>query len=107
MSYGIWKRRGKDWSSFEIDGCDDWRWGRMPERKQETLQAKASKLGLYQPRWHDPSFVVWFVGQRDRGRSVREVNTRSDHALWIAFEDESALQSALNAHGYANPDHLL
>ena len=64
--------------------------------------ASKGKLGLYQPRRQDPSFVVWFVGQRDKGRSVKEVDTRSDHALWIGYRNESALQSAINAHGYAN-----
>jgi hypothetical protein len=102
MSYGIWKKRGKDWSSFEIDGCDDWRWERMPEWKQKMLQKKAADLGLHRARWEDPNFVVWFIGQHDRCRTVREVATNSCHALWIGFRNEAALQAALTANGYRN-----
>jgi hypothetical protein len=104
MSYGIWKKRGKDWSTFEIDGCDDWRWRKMPESRQRYLQKRARELGLRSPSWEDPSFVVWFIGQCDRGRNVGQVHTQSDHALWIGFRNEAALQAALAAHGYRNLD---
>ncbi|MGA0336713.1 MAG: hypothetical protein ACO3LD_10705 [Luminiphilus sp.] len=108
MSYGIWRKRGKDWASFELDGCDSWRWRKIPETKRRKIQSKALKLGVLWPESHDPSFVVWFVGQRDKWRTVREVNTRGDHRLWISHENESALAAALNALGYAsiNGDRL-
>ena len=102
MSYGVWKKRGKDWSSFEIDGCDEWRWDRMPEFRRRILQKKALELGLSRPSWEDPNFVVWFIGQHDRNRKVVEVATNSDHALWIGYRNEAALQAALAANGYRN-----
>ncbi len=100
MSYGIWKKRGKGWSSFELDGCDDWKWQRMPEARRNYLLRKAREAGLNGASYHDPAFVVWYVGQRDRGRVVVGVDTKSDHALWIAYADDQARAAAAAANGY-------
>lgn len=100
MSYGVWKKRGKDWSSFEIDGCDDWRWERMPEGRRNHLRKRAREEGMGHPEWLDPSYVVWYVGQKDRGRTVVSVNTMGDHNLYIAFRGEEAKEKALRANGY-------
>jgi hypothetical protein len=102
MSYGIWRKRGKDWSSFELDGCDEWRWRKMPEFRARILEKQARELGLRCPTWEDPNFVVWFIGQHKRGREVRQVETLSDHRLWVGYRGEASLQSALAAHGYRN-----
>lgn len=102
MSYGVWKKRGKNWSSFELDGCDSWRWKRMPEFRVRILESQARKAGLcrFSVRDLDPSYVVWHLGQLDRCRYVVEVNTRSCHALWIAFTDEASKAAALKANGF-------
>jgi hypothetical protein len=105
MSYGIWKKRGKNWSSFELDGCDSWRWDKMPEFKQRILQKKAREAGIggyWGARDMDPSYVIWHLGQLDRGRIVEEVNTRSCHALWISYRNDEAKAAALLANRFVN-----
>ncbi len=102
MSYGVWKKRGKGWSSFEIDGCDDWRWDRIPESRRKHLRKRAMKEGMNFPLGLDPSYVVWYIGQIDRGRTVVSVNTMSDHCLYIAFRGEEEKEKALRANGSLN-----
>lgn len=103
MSYGVWKKRGKGWSSFEIDGCDDWRWDQMPESRSRHLKKRARRIGL-DADWSDPSYVVWHLGQHVRGRRVEQVRTNSDHALYISYADEDSKEKALRANGYLTVD---
>lgn len=103
MSYGVWKKRGKNWSSFELDGCDSWRWDKMPEFRRRILQKKAWEAGLGSyggVRDLDPAYVVWHLGQLDRHRTVEEVDTRSCHALWVSYRNDEAKAAALAANGF-------
>lgn len=104
MSYGVWRKRGKGWSSFEIDGNDDWRWSRMPEARRKSLLRRASEYGLHNADWDDPSYIVWRIGQLDKGRTVVEVRTGGDHALFVAYTDDASKAAALAAHGYVNAE---
>jgi hypothetical protein len=101
MSYGIWKKRGKNWSSFELDGCDDWKWDRMPEFRRRILLKKAREAGICHSTWGtDPAYAVWHLGQLDRNRTVEEVATNSCHALWISYRNEEGKAAALRANGF-------
>lgn len=119
MSYGVWKKRGKGWSSFEIDGSDQWSdqwgWGQMPAVRAKSIQKRACVQG-WTSEWtldhQDASYVVWRVGQHERGRQVSEVCTGGDHRLFISYSDDQSKEKALRANGYLDvngkriEDHL-
>ncbi len=103
MSYGVWNKRGKGWSSIEIDGAGstEYFW-EIGEEKAKKVRSDARKLGInihasYEAG--DFNFVRWAINQRKKGWKIYSVNTQSDHSLWIAVEDDKFLESAKGVLG--------
>lgn len=78
MSYGVWKKHGKGWSSIEIDGMQQ----------------------------DDPYLLRWTASQKKKGFSLYQLVTNSDHCQFFAvpksagdFEIAAALQK-MNCSGY-------
>lgn len=105
MSYGVWNKRGKGWSSIEIDGAGstEYQWETLGEEKAKKLRSDARKLGINTHSSYeagDYNFVRWAINQRKKGWKVYSVNTQSDHSLWVAIEDYKFLDSAKGVLGH-------
>jgi hypothetical protein len=113
MSYGVWKQRGKNWSSIEIDGAGndaEYQFRSYAERYGESLakclKTTAQRHGvpcstsLWAGDVHDDfHFIRWATSQLKRGWTVYECDTSSDHSLWFSFKDEAGKNAALKAFG--------
>jgi hypothetical protein len=105
MSYGVWDKRGKGWSSIEIDGAGstEYQWEILGEEKAKKMRSDARKLcintcGSY--AGDDFNFLRWAINQRKKGWRIYSVDTQSDHCLWIALEDDRFLVSAKGVLGH-------
>ena len=100
MSYGIWKKRGRGWSSIEIDGMEnDTTWlyeyeAKHGEQARKNLEYKIRNACIEYEG--DKNYVTWALGQRKKGYNIMELDQGSEHGLWIAYADENAKNDALN-----------
>lgn len=113
MSYGVWKKRGKNWSSIEIDGAGrdaSYQFEEYSRRYGESLakclKKAAQNLGIpcSTSLWADDAyddfyFLRWATSQLKRGWEVYEADTGSEHSLWFSFKGEEGKAAALKALG--------
>lgn len=113
MSYGVWKKRGKGWSSIEIDGagrdaCYQWesyakKYGKnfaeMAKKTARSLGVQCS-TSLYSENGEDDfHYVRWATSQLKRKWKIVSCETGGDHSLWISYENEEGLKRAMEAFG--------
>jgi hypothetical protein len=98
MSYGVWKKRGKNWSSIVIDGMGrdaTWQWEQYAnwhgKPAAESKKRSYQKLGLgcgasiYDSSCRDDYYwLQWAANQKKKGFVLYEVLTGSDHAEFFA-----------------------
>lgn len=113
MSYGVWKKRGKGWSSIEIDGAGNgasYQWEDYSRRYGESLakllKKQARNLGIpcslslhMDDATDDFYFIRWAVSQLKRGWQMVECDTGCEHSLWISYIDDESLAKAKEALG--------
>lgn len=101
MSYGIWRKSGRGWSTIEIDTPGN-RGERLFDLKFDSpvsFRILHSQLRSSSLRWSeddDYHYLRWRIGQEKKRRKV--VNFcpgGGEHIIWIAYETEVALQEAL------------
>lgn len=85
MSYGVWRKHGKGWSSIEIDS--PWNYYGKPGKPAPEDVWKSS-----QERMHPFRKIVsyYFYG--------------GEHQTWIAFDSTDALIGAMNKLHVSNED---
>jgi hypothetical protein len=118
MSYGVWRERGKGWSSIEIDGAGrdaDRQWSQYADKNGKEM-AKATKerarskgLGCDRSIYgndceDDYYYIVWGLNQLRKRRTIYAVPTGSEHSLWLAVDNRETIETALEKLGHAGKD---
>ena len=103
MSYGVWKKRGKDWASIEIDS--PWNYNlyeleRYEPQKLERLKKDAERQDLYCDMYaSNPHQLRWEIGQSKKDRKVVSWHVGGgEHETWFAYDNIEALKAALIAN---------
>ena len=96
MSYGVWKNRGKGWSSIEVDSP----WNstlydlkRVNERAARRLEADCEREGVSED---NPHIARWLCGQQAKNRTITDGHYfgGGEHVTYIAYEDLAAFNRA-------------
>jgi len=113
MSYGVWTKRGKGWSSIEIDGAGrdaQYQWERHANKYGENfatlMKRTARNLGvgcstsLFSENPQDDFYYVrWAASQLKRNWNIVACDTGSEHYLWISYDNEEGLKKAMAVLG--------
>lgn len=98
MSYGVWRKRGEGWSSIEIDSAGRdarYQWqdyadtygehAAVSRKRNFAKQGLGCGYNLWDCYVHDDfHYLSWASNQLKKGWHIHEVDTESDHSLWIA-----------------------
>lgn len=95
MSYGVWRKRGKGWSSIEIDSPWNYTFYDLEDCDEKAYKALKSKTGCYGE--DNPHHAQWDYGQKRKGRKFVYLPTGGEHKLTIAYDDDEAYARALVA----------
>jgi hypothetical protein len=101
MSYGVWRRRGKGWSSIEVDSPWNYDFYNLEERSESSFNVLKSNMKSQELSKMDcfdnPHIAQWMVGQRKKKRLIRELPTGGEHVLLYSFDmwDRDSEQKAL------------
>ena len=111
MSYGIWRNRGNGWSSIEIDSPgigarQAWMWYASIKGEKKAVAKKKSYIrqglgcseylfsdGVYD----DTNFLTWASNQVRKGWHIHELDTGTEHFIWLAVADNSKIPQALES----------
>lgn len=101
MSYGVWRKRGKGWSSIEVDSPWNYDFYDLESRNESSFNAlksnmKNQEIGRYDCH-NNPHIAQWMVGQSKKNRIIRELPTGGEHVLLYSFNmlDRDTEQQAL------------
>ena len=109
MSYGVWKRRGKGWSSIEVDspgnGASLYDLQDMDPVRYKNLIYRLNRAGLQYSHMDDYNQLAWEQGQITRypSRGIRSFS-RSDHSVMIASDDKDVMAQAMKTLGLEPED---
>jgi purine nucleoside permease len=93
MSYGVWRKRGKGWSSIEIDSPWNYTFYDLEsydENKAKRLRAKTESFYS-----DNPHYAQWSYGQESKGRTIEHIDSGGEHSISIAYNNENARRLAL------------
>lgn len=93
MSYGVWRKRGKGWSSIEIDSPWNYTFHDMADRDDKKATSLKRRIGC---SYNDnPHYGQWSYTQEKNGRQIIDLPTDGEHTLSVAYDDAESLQFAL------------
>ena len=93
MSYGVWRKRGKGWSSIEIDSPWNETMYDLERYNPERYKSLKSQTGA--DGEDNPHYAQWSYGQERKGRTIEHLPTDGEHGISVAFDNEEARAVAM------------
>lgn len=93
MSYGVWRRHGKGWSSIEIDSPWNYDMFNLQSYNEAAYERLIKRPDVdYSDNPHE---IQWSDTQKRKGWAIEEMPTGGEHVLYIAYKDIESRERAI------------